>query len=161
MDIDIIDLNEFNELNSVKLAMVRAAQTEKDGLVAAAEEKKLKKYLRLVRRGISRSTYYDDYCTAINEETDREIERIRENLMLQLAYEDLQSTGNENGPYRYPENPNYNLSYSERFLIVRNYYMNVTDDPSARLEAYSMDTLAREYLGQYYQTLYDLLASYV
>ena len=34
------------------------------------------------------------------------------------------------------------------------------EDPDARLQAYAMDTLARSYLGEFYQTLYYLLASY-
>ena len=39
--------------------------------------------------------------------------------------------------------------------------MEITSDAEARLEAYAMDTLARSYLGEYYATLYDLLASYI
>ena len=93
-------------------------------------------------------------------EAEAQIEVVKEDLLYQLAYEALGSEGDENGPYRYPENPNYNLSPSQRFLVVRNYYMQATDDPDARLQAYAMDTLARQYLGEYYTTLYDLLASY-
>ncbi len=52
------------------------------------------------------------------------------------------------------------MSYSERFLVVRQYYMDVTSDPNARLKAFGADTLARSYLGEFYQTLYDLLRSY-
>ena len=57
-------------------------------------------------------------------------------------------------------NPNYNLTPSQRFLVVRNYYMQSTEDPDARLAAYAQDTLARQYLGEFYVTLYDLLAAY-
>ena len=39
--------------------------------------------------------------------------------------------------------------------------MDITSDAEARLEAYAMDSLARTYLGEYYATLYDLLASYI
>ena len=95
-----------------------------------------------------------------NASTAKPKRRSKEDLLYQLAYEALGSEGDENGPYRYPENPNYNLSPSQRFLVVRNYYMQATDDPDARLQAYAMDTLARQYLGEYYTTLYDLLASY-
>ena len=85
---------------------------------------------------------------------------MKDDLDYQLAYEALGSEGDENGPYRYPENPNYNLVPSQRFLVVRNYYMQSTDDPDARLAAYAADTLARSYLGEFYATLYSLLASY-
>ena len=47
------------------------------------------------------------------------------------------------------------------FLVVRSYYMDITSDAEARLVAYAMDSLARTYLGEYYATLYDLLASYI
>ena len=58
-------------------------------------------------------------------------------------------------PRRIVDNP------LQRFLVVRSYYMDITSDAEARLEAYAMDSLARTYLGEYYATLYELLASYI
>lgn len=161
MVIDIIDLNEYPDLNAVQLAMVRAAQSQKNALQGVGEEKKGKIFRNLLLHNVARSSYYENECAAIDAETAKKIDVVRDDLLYQIAYEELQSTGNEYGPYRYPENPNYNLSYSQRFLVVRNYYMNLYADAQTRLTAYFMDTLAREYLGEYYQTLYDLLASYV
>ena len=109
---------------------------------------------------MARGTPLRDAIAEIESEKQKEIEAIKSDLDYQLAYESLGSSGNENGPYRYPQNPNYTLTYSERFLVVRNYYMEQTSDPNARLKAYGMDTLAKSYLGQFYQTLYDLLLSY-
>ena len=163
MIIDIIDLTDeqFADLNAVQMAMVRAAQTEKNDILAEAEEQKGEIFRRLLTNGTARSTYYDDRAEAIDEEAAAKVAAVKDDLLYQIAYDLDAGDGNEDGPYRYPENPNYNLSASQRFLVVRSYYMEITSDAEARLEAYAMDTLARSYLGEYYATLYDLLASYI
>lgn len=162
MEIDIVDLTDpqYSSLNAVQLSMVRAAQNKKNKIVAEASEKQTQLLMMVLGNNTARSSAYDLEYAAIAARRDADIEVIKEDLNLQLAYEALGSEGNESGPYRYPQNPNYNLSYSDRFLVVRAYYMDATSDPNARLQAYAMDTLARSYLGEYYQTLYDLLASY-
>ena len=162
MTIDIIDLEDpdYADLNAVQLAMVRAAQRKKDEAVAEAEEEKERLEQLLIANNFYRSSIMEYAEDRIDGETEEKVAVIRDDLLYQLAYEGLASEGDENGPYRYPENPNYNLSPSQRFLVVRNYYMEATDDPDARLQAYSMDSLARQYLGEFYITLYDLLASY-
>ena len=162
MTIDIIDLTDpdYDDLSSVQLAMVRVAQGKKNEILAEAEEEKAQLKNTLIANNFARSSVYDFAEDRIDEEAAAAVEVVKDDLLYQLAYEALESEGNENGPYRYPENPNYNLMPSQRFLVVREYYMNVTDDPDARLQAYTVDTLARSYLGEYYITLYDLLASY-
>ncbi len=162
MTIDIIDLTqpEYSNLSPVQLAMVRVAQGKKDKLTAEAEEEKREYVYQLIANHTYESSTRTMGERAIDAKLTADVDVVREDLLYQLAYEALGSEGNENGPYRYPENPNYNLSVSQRFLVVRQYYMDITDDPQARIRAYAMDTLARTYLGEYYQTLYDLLASY-
>lgn len=162
MTIDIIDLTdpEYSDLNAVQLSMVRVAQTKKNEILADAEEEKTQLKNQLIANNFARSSVYDYAATRIDTEAQAQVEVVKEDLLYQLAYESLGSEGNEMGPYRYPENLNYNLTASQRFLVVRNYYMTITDDPDARLQAYAMDTLAQSYLGEFYATLYDLLASY-
>ncbi len=162
MVIDIIDPDapEYQNLTNLQLAMIRAAQTEKNAILARAEEKKQTIFLKLLKNNMARSTALKNRESEIDEEAERDVDVVREDLLHRLAYESLYGDENENGQYRYPENPNYNLDYPQRFLIVRDYYMHVTTNPQARLEAYGMDALARAYLGEFYQTLYDLLASY-
>ncbi len=163
MIIDIIDLSDeqFEDLNAVQMAMVRAAQTEKNEILAEAEREKGEIFKELLTNGTARSTYFDERAEAIDDEAEEKVEAVKDDLLYQIAYDLDAGDGNEDGPYRYPENPNYNLSASQRFLVVRSYYMEATDDAEARLEAYAMDSLARTYLGEYYATLYDLLASYI
>ena len=162
MVIDIIDLDDpqFGDLSSLQMSMVREAQTKKNEILSQAEEDKGKRFRALLTNNTARSSMLRDLCAQIDAEAERQVEVVREDLLYQLAYEEHFSGGNEAGPYRYPENPNYNLAYPQRFLVVRDYYMHVTTNPEARLEAFGMDTLARSYLGEYYQTLYDLLRSY-
>lgn len=162
MTIDIVDLTdpEYSDLNAVQMAMVRTAQVKKNEILAKADEEKAEISQRLVANNFARSYVQVMANARITTAANAQIQALKEDLDYQLAYEALESEGNENGPYRYPENPNYNLMPSQRFLVVREYYMNVTDDPDARLQAYTVDTLARSYLGEYYITLYDLLASY-
>lgn len=162
MTIDIVDLTsvDYSDLSPIQLAMVRAAQAKKDKIVKEAEEKKRELKYFMSANNTARSTALKHELEAIETQKNADVEVVKSDLDYQLAYEALGSEGNENGPYRYPQNPNYNLGASERFLVVRQYYMDVTSDPNARLRAYSADSLARTYLGQYYQTLYDLLLSY-
>ncbi len=163
MTIDIIDLTDpkYADLNAVQLAMVRAAQAEKNKAVAHCEEEIKELFYYFLGRNTARASALSEETEQLRTERDEEVERIREDLLYRLATEALGNEGNEYGPYRYPENPNYGLSYSQRFLIVREYYMSMAGDAASRLEAYRLDTLARTYLGDFYATLYDLLASYV
>lgn len=162
MTIDIIDLGDpqYADLSPVQLSMVRVAQGKKDAILAKANDAVRQLIYLLTANDIARSTVRERERARIEAQAEADVETVREDLLHQLAYESLGSEGNESGPYRYPENPNYNLTYSQRFLIVRNYYMEITSDPDARLQAYAGDTLARAYLGEFYQTLYELLASY-
>lgn len=163
MEIDIIEMTdeEFSELTKVQQAMVTSAQAQKNSILLKAEQKKEELLEKLLDRNISRTSLKEAYALSVDGEANAEIDVLREDLLYRLAYESKYSDGNEFGPYRYPENPNYNLNAPQRFLVVRDYYMHVTSNAEARLQAYAMDSLAVEYLGEYYQTLYDLLASYI
>ncbi len=163
MDIDIIDLTnpDYADLSKVQLAMVRAAQAKKNDILSQAEQDKGEFFRLLLSDNVVRSSMRAEKETEIDTLAQAEIDVVRSDLIYQLAYEGISSEGNEYGPYRYPENPNYNLTYPQRFIVVRNYYMDLTSDANARVQAYSMDSLARSYLGEYYQTLYDLLVTYV
>ena len=162
MIIDIVDLAdpEYSDLNAVQVAMVREAQQKKNKILARAEEEKTEYLSLLVAGDMARNSFYALTKARVDADAQAEIAAVKEDLDFQLAYEALGSEGDDNGPYRYPENPNYNLVPSQRFLVVRNYYMRLTDDPEARLAAFAADSLARSYLGEFYATLYDMLAAY-
>ncbi len=163
MKIDIIDLTDpqYADLSPVQLSMVRVAQGKKDEILLKANDAASELFMLMLANGNARSEARERETERIMAQANADVDVVREDLLHQLAYESLGSEGNANGPYRYPENPNYSLTYSQRFLVVRNYYMNIEKDPEVRLTAYSMDSLARHYLGEFYETLYELLASYV
>ncbi len=162
MVIDIIDLGleQYSNLSRVQLAMVRAAQAQKNEILAIAEREKKAFFTKLLTNNVARSSILDERHAEIDAEAQKKVAVVRNDLIYQIDFEEYWNTGDEEGEYRYPERPNYNFTAPQRFIAVRNYYMRLTSDPEARLQAYSMDTLARAYLGEYYETLYDLLASY-
>ena len=162
MQIDIIDLTDpcYSALSPVQLALVRAAQEKKNKLAASAEEKRQKFIDKLVLNHFSHSLVYKLQQSVFEKQFEEDVDAIRENLLYELAYKTNGSEGNEFGPYSYPENPDYSLTYSQRFVLVRQYYIDLTRDAEARLAAYAGDSLARTYLGEFYQTLYEMLASY-
>ena len=162
MTIDIVDLTdpEYSDLNAVQVAMVREAQEKKNEILAEAQREKEEYRSMLVANNTARNTFFALTSARVDAEAQAKIAAVKDDLDFQLAYEALGSEGNESGPYRYPENPNYNLTPSQRFLVVRNYYMQSTDDADARLAAFTADTLARAYLGEFYTKLYDLLEMY-
>ncbi len=162
MEIDIIDLTDekYQDLSAVQLALVREAQAKKDEIVYDAEQEKAELFRLMLSNLAVRSSVIVDKQLEIDARAEEEVELVRGTLLYQLSYEGIGATGNEYGPYRYPENPDYTLTYSQRFIVVRNYYMAAVEEPNARLQAFAIDFLAREYLGEFYQTLYDLFLSY-
>ena len=53
----------------------------------------------------------------------------------------------------------YSLTYSERYVIVRDYYLSI-EDPDERMTLYAADGVAKNYLSSYYKTLYNVLSTY-
>ena len=159
--IDIIDLTEpqYANLSPVQLSFVRDAQVKKNKLVAAAEREKLQLTNKLVCHHFSDSFVHTLKQEEIDANLNRDVEFIRANLIYELAYKTTGEEGNENGPYRYPENPNYNLTYSQRFFVVYDYYMQLTKNAQLRLDTLAKDSLARAYLSTYYDILYDMFVS--
>lgn len=161
MKIDIIDLTDpkYSGLKPKQLMAVREAQGKKNEILAKAKKTADELFYLLMDHHFERSSTYDNYVAQINAEAENDVENLRDDLILRLAYETPGLDGNEYGPYSYPENPDYSLSEAERFRVVCDYYMEIKE-PKMRLQIFALDTLAQTYLGQYYQTLYDLLASY-
>lgn len=95
--IDIIDLTqeEYQNLNSVQLAMVRAAQAQKDQILAQAEQKKEKAFYTLLKHNVARNTAIPEQNAAIDLAAEKEIDVVREDLVYRLAYSSDLSGGNE------------------------------------------------------------------
>ena len=75
-----------------------------------------------------------------------------------LAY--LADSALEDGHPRAPYTVDFDLSYEERFDIVKDYYMNEYSDGQHRFMVFVKDEVAMVYLGEYYKPLYDYLMAF-
>ena len=80
MIIDIIDLSDeqFADVNAVQMAMVRAAQAEKNEILAAAAKEKGDLFKELLTNGTARSTYFEARSIAIDEEAEAKVEAVKD-----------------------------------------------------------------------------------
>ena len=129
MEIDIIDMSsdEFKNLNATQIYLAYAAQVRKEKILKKASLDKAAINRKLVDQNFMRSTLYAAEKTRIDAEAAADIENLRMELLHQMSKEQVLSPGSSSGIYYYPGNPDYNLSPSERFLVVRDYYMKRTD----------------------------------
>lgn len=160
MKIDIISYTDeqFAGLTEAQLQEIRLVQAEKDELSARLEKAKEKEYFRILKNSTMRSLLYEQACARLDAEYEAEGERLRNGLIFYLQYT---CRGNDTSADDAPYMVNYALSYEERYVIVREYYMSAYDDASQRFEAFRLDVIARNYLGEYYATLSDYLRSYI
>ncbi len=154
MTIDIITFTDaqYSALNGEQLQEVMIAQTKKDRLLSALAEKKRKEKFRLLKNGIFRSGIYEALCAQWDSEYQTQLDKIKERLLFFLRF----STKTET-PIGHPYVVDYSLSYEERYMVVRDYYLANYSDPAERMEAFTKDTVAPSYLGEYYSTLHDYL----
>ncbi|MCD8040518.1 MAG: hypothetical protein LUF82_03275 [Clostridia bacterium] len=161
---DILDLSEeeVEALTTVQQKLLRTAQKSKNELEHQLELDKQTFFDIVVNDNMLNSSLYDDKCAALDEEYEREVEILREQLIFNLALnepttdEELGDDGGDEGAGYIVD---YSLSYLERYIIVRDYYLAIEDDDE-RMALYSADTVAMAYLGSYYNTLYNILATY-
>jgi hypothetical protein len=105
-------------------------------------------------RSSAREEEFSELLAKYNEDVDE----LREELEFELRYFNVSNEAS--GEYSYPNNPDYSLSSADRYYVVYNYYMTMTD-PSVRFALFQADELAADYLSNFYATLYDRLRSYV
>lgn len=162
MIFDIINLtwDEVKALNDAQMKLLRAAQKKKNDLVAKAQ-KELKQFRNKINKnGMKHSTLYERKKFEVEDGLERTCIRIADQLMFEMSLCETKSEGSSGGssddsPYLV----DYSLSYNERYKIVRNYYLTFKD-PNERMAKYAADEVAKKYLGSYYETLYNILATY-
>lgn len=159
MEFDIIELTpeELSNFTSVQMQLLRSAQKNKNTLRENMDrDLRLFKSL-LLTDDVFNSSLYAQKRAELEREFDFKTESIAEQLRYNLSLSE---------PYD-PDGPDdeagyivdYTLSYNERYRIVRDYYLSITD-PAERMALYSADDTARKYLGSYYASLYNVLYSY-
>ena len=162
MKFNIIDITneELEKLTVAQMKMLRTAQQKKNELYHNAA-KDLEMFKRIVMSaGMRESTLLEDKKTEIYDEVEYKCAIIADNLLYNMSLNEPTHGGNigggdEGAGYIV----DYSLSYSERYIIVRDYYLAI-QDPNERMARYAADEVEKKYLGTYYQTLYNVLYSY-
>ena len=163
MRFDIIDITEdrLKELSVVQMKMLRTAQQKKDELVRKFE-KELNMFRAVVfTSGMKNSTLIEDKDRELRDELGYQTALLADNLIYNMSLNepsnggDIGGGGDEEAGYIV----DYTLTYNERYIIVRDYYLAITD-PDERMALYAADETAKKYLSSYYTTLYNVLATY-
>ena len=156
MTIDIISYTreQFALLTDEQIMQIKEAQMKKNALDRKLEEDMLKEKYRLIERGIYLSGIWENYCEKLRAVHAQEVELLRDALLFYLQYSAKpEKEEMETSPYTV----DYSLEMTDRYMIVRDYYLNTYTDAAARVEAFKKDEVARQYLGELYATLYDYL----
>lgn len=163
MIFNIIEISEteFLQLNVVQQKLIRTAQQKKNEL-AHKMENELSAYKQLLySNGMINSTLYAAMEKELSAEFDYQVEILREQLIYNLTIKEPTNDGETGGSgsdnSSYPVD--YELSYLERYVLVRDFYLTI-EDPVERLNLLAADTVAMEYLGSYYNSLFNYLASF-
>lgn len=164
MKFDIINLTEteLNALTVVQMKMLRTAQQRKDELYHKAE-KELQTFKRIVfTAGMKNSTLLDEKKAELQKDLDFQMAILADNLIYNMSLNEPTTDddlGGDEGDEGAGYIVDYSLSYNERYVIVRDYYLAI-EDPAERMALYTADDTARKYLSSYYTTLYNVLYTY-
>ena len=160
MTFDIIEVDEdkLKKYTTIQMQLLRTAQKKKDELQHKMESELDMFRLMIFGNGMKNSTLYEQKKAALLAEFDYQVDILREQLLYGIKLNELypdQDEDQEMVGYLV----DYSLSFTERYRIVREYYMAI-EDRSLRMQLYSKDIVAMKYLDSYYSILYDVLYSY-
>lgn len=160
MEFDIISLTEeeIEALTTVQMQLLRTAQKNKNSLRHKLEQD-MALFGRLVLTdGMQNSSLTDFKRAELETEFDYQVAILAEQLAYALK---VNSPYPDSGEYDQSTGyiVDYSLSYTDRYIIVRDYYLAI-EDPAERMALYTDDDVAKQYLGSYYATLYNVLSVY-
>lgn len=164
MTYDIINLTEteIKALTVVQTKMLRTAQQKKDELYYKAE-KELESYRAIVfTSGMKNSNLIEMKERELQDDLDFQTARLADNLIYNMSLNEPttgEDLGGDGGDESAGYIVDYTLTYNERYVIVRDYYLAISD-PDERMALYAEDEVAKQYLASYYSTLYNVLATY-
>ncbi len=163
MEFDILDLSEeeLDAFSTIQVKLLRTAQQKKNALYHQLQEDLTTyKYITFAN-GTENSSLYEAKKASLTEEYEYQVEILREQLVYNMSLGEPTNDGEtgDSGSDNTGYIVDYELSYLERYIAVRDYYMTI-EDPNERLALYAADTVAINYLGTYYNTLYDYLSTF-
>lgn len=165
MTYDIIDISqeEAEKLTTVQLKLLRTAQQKKNELTVKLDNELEEYTILTLTNGSYLSSLNEEYAKKARAEYERQVEVLREQLIFNMSLGeptvdgDTGDDGNDDSGYIV----DYELTYLERYIQVRDYYLSIAD-PAERLALLRADEVAQKYLGQtYYNYLYDYLSQFL
>lgn len=160
MEFDVVQItdDELKNFSAVQMQLLRTAQKSKDELTH-----KMEKELALFKKLV----YTDDMKESSLLEQKKAELQAELNYQLAIIVEQYNYGMELSEPF-IPPSPDaskvgyivdYTLPYTDRYNIVREYYLSIKD-PTERMNLYSNDEVAKDYLSSYYRTLFNVLYSY-
>lgn len=163
MIFDIIDITEeeVKDLETVRLKLLRTAQQKKNELYHKLENELAEQKRLLYSNGMEHSSLFPQIQAELTAEYKYQVDIIREQLLFNMSLgepttgDETGGSGSDNTGYVV----DYELSYMERYIQVRDYYLSI-EDPHERIALLREDEVARKYLGSYYNTLFNYLVQF-
>ena len=149
------------ELEKAVQKLIEEANAESAAAKSEYEKDCLEAQYDVLKRRTFRSSILENLLAARKEEYDAEVLRIQKDLdeSLEALYAEG-DTGGETPPEIDPDDAPYEVDYTlsmrDRYVIVKNYYLDY-DDMAEALADFEADDIAKDYLGTYYDYLYQLL----
>lgn len=163
MTFDIIDITEaeVENLATIRLKLLRTAQQKKNELYhklqsTLGEQKRL-----IYSNGMKDSSLLEQITAELTAEYNYQVEIIKEQLLFNMSMGEPTNgdeTGGSSGD-EYGYVVDFELSYMERYIVVRNYYLTI-EDPNERVALLREDKMAKAYLGSYYDVLLNYLLQF-
>lgn len=160
MTFDIIELNEgeLDAFSTIQVQLLRTAQKKKNELKHKLESE-LQLFMGLILgNGMVNSTLYENKRKELEAEFEYQVEILKEQLLYSLEINEPYPDGDEDHEM-VGYIVDYTLPYTDRYAIVREYYLAI-DDAALRMQLYTDDDVAKRYLGSYYSVLYSVLYNY-
>lgn len=162
MTFDIVDIteDEVDLLTTVQKKLLRTAQQKKNEMVRKRDEQLFELKIMCNSNNMASSCVYAQTAAKIQSDYQTQLDILVEQLQFNMSLREPTSgdetggSGTDNTGYIV----DYELSYLERYIAVRDYYLTI-EDPAERIALLQADTVAMEYLGTYYSTLFDYLVA--
>lgn len=160
MIFDIINItqDEVEQLTTIQQKLLRTAQQKKDEMVRNRDEQLFELKLMCNSTNMENSSVYRQTADKIQSDYQTELDILIEQLQFNMSLREP-TNGDETGGSNVDNTGyivDYELSYLERYIAVRDYYLLI-EDPNERVALLQEDTIAMAYLGTYYSVLYDYL----
>lgn len=160
MEFDILVLSEeeIGAFTNVQMQLLRTAQKNKNALRHKLEQDMALFRKLVLTNGMGASSLAVHKREELEAEFDYQVAILAEQLQYALEVNaPFPDSGEFDDSTGYIVD--YSLSYTDRYIIVRDYYLAI-EDPAERMALYTNDDVARQYLGSYYATLYNVLYTY-